>query len=643
MSLALDQFLGVFQKVGNVTFLINIVLKGSLILILMNLTNKLLKNASSNLRYGILRCGFALLLLVPVFQLFSPHFVLNTLPRTLNDPYYSRFYEERKNILDLVDNSPERIFGFPEMSPVPSDVETSESQALGTFYSYGQSLKKRLSGIGGVLLYWPLWPLTLWGLGILFLSTRLLMDIFAVGKILRRGTAIRKGSWIPLLRESQAQLGIEKEIRIVQSADIEIPALYGVRKPILLIPEHHHSWSLSQKEMVLLHELAHVKRNDNGIHILIRLICIFWWPNPLVWIAARKMILEREKVCDDVVLKTNHDGCTYAGFLLDLAAMLSSTKPIRSFAVNMASGRDMMERFRHILFTPSIKTKMGKKWLRVAGGFLGMLLIVLSVFILQAQKDRVVRFEPEGISQWVSDLKNGSIEIRKKAAWALGDLEHPSAVPALMDALKDSEAEVRAMAAWALGEIKATASFPALLSASADSHAFAREMIVKAIGEFGNEESLDVLIRAMHDPVSDVRYAAVWSLGEVPHEEAYASVIEALSDPDVNVREMTIQVLARQGSRETLNTLMSLLKDPESRIRERTVYALGRSQDSIAVTPLIDMAKDNVPSVRIEVARALGNLKDVKALDALMSLLRDSHPEVRAMAVWALDEIRSTE
>lgn len=214
MSLAFDLFLGISQKLGNVTFLINIILKGSLILVLMTLTNKCLKSASSTLRYRILWCGFASLLLVPVFQWFSPHFVLNTLPRALNDPYYNRYYEERRNILDLVDDKPERILGFSEMSPVPSDVETSESQSLGTLYSYGQSLKRRLSGIRGVFLYWPLWPLTLWGLGILFLSTRLLIDILAVGKILRRGTPIREGPWIPLLREGRAQLSIEKEIQI---------------------------------------------------------------------------------------------------------------------------------------------------------------------------------------------------------------------------------------------------------------------------------------------------------------------------------------------------------------------------------------------------------------------------------------------
>ena len=165
MSLAFDLFLDISQKLGNVTFLINIILKGSLILVLMTLTNKFLKNASSTIRYRILWSGFALLLLIPVLQWFSPHFVLNTLPRALNDPYYNRYYEERKNILDLVDDKPERILGFSEMSPVPSDVETSQSQALGTLYSYGQSLKGRLSGIRGVFLYWPLWPLTLWGLG----------------------------------------------------------------------------------------------------------------------------------------------------------------------------------------------------------------------------------------------------------------------------------------------------------------------------------------------------------------------------------------------------------------------------------------------------------------------------------------------
>ena len=54
--------------------------------------------------------------------------------------------------------------------------------------------------------------------------------------------------------------------------------------------------------MVLWHELAHVRRGDAGSHLLARAALSLYWWNPLLWLAWRQFLRERERAADDIVL-----------------------------------------------------------------------------------------------------------------------------------------------------------------------------------------------------------------------------------------------------------------------------------------------------------------------------------------------------
>ena len=68
------------------------------------------------------------------------------------------------------------------------------------------------------------------------------------------------------------------------------------------MPEDANRWPLERLRIVLLHELAHVKRRDCLTHVVAQLACALHWFNPLAWIAARHIRTERERACDDLVL-----------------------------------------------------------------------------------------------------------------------------------------------------------------------------------------------------------------------------------------------------------------------------------------------------------------------------------------------------
>jgi len=101
--------------------------------------------------------------------------------------------------------------------------------------------------------------------------------------------------------------------------------------------------------MVLLHELAHVKRLDWLTQMVGQAACSLHWFNPLVWLAARRMQVEREQACDDMVLAAGTTASEYASELLHFASRLRTGSLSALAAVPMARQTSLEQRVRGIL------------------------------------------------------------------------------------------------------------------------------------------------------------------------------------------------------------------------------------------------------------------------------------------------------
>jgi bla regulator protein BlaR1 len=109
---------------------------------------------------------------------------------------------------------------------------------------------------------------------------------------------------VSLLAEAKVRMAVRKPIAMIRSESIHTPALFGWRKPCLLLPQRTLV-DLEQNElrMVLLHELAHVKRQDILLNWLMIFARALHWFNPFVWVAMRRLAADRELVCDAMVLR----------------------------------------------------------------------------------------------------------------------------------------------------------------------------------------------------------------------------------------------------------------------------------------------------------------------------------------------------
>jgi beta-lactamase regulating signal transducer with metallopeptidase domain len=171
-----------------------------------------------------------------------------------------------------------------------------------------------------------------WAIGFCVLILRLLAARVTLWNLKRQGTVIwssrqaGEATHDPIVTAHLAmssQLGIFRPVTLLIHPGETIPVVWGILGPRLLLPAAARQWSGEQLRSVLLHELAHIKRRDTTAQLLVQLACALHWFNPLVWFAAWRLGVERERACDDLVLAGGVRPSAYAAHLLELVAGLS--------------------------------------------------------------------------------------------------------------------------------------------------------------------------------------------------------------------------------------------------------------------------------------------------------------------------------
>lgn len=188
-----------------------------------------------------------------------------------------------------------------------------------------------------------------WLVGTLFSLIPLLVGLFQLVGLYRRSRVIDDRRWLVLLADLRRQLAVRRSVELRQCAASLPPLTWGALKPVLLLPAEACEWPQDRCRLVLLHELAHVRRWDWLTQLVAHATCALYWFNPLVWLAARQMRIERERACDDLVLACGTKASEYAQELVALAAGLSRTRVSTLVAVPMARRSGLEDRLHGLL------------------------------------------------------------------------------------------------------------------------------------------------------------------------------------------------------------------------------------------------------------------------------------------------------
>jgi hypothetical protein len=157
-------------------------------------------------------------------------------------------------------------------------------------------------------------------------------------------------SWLYLTADlSRDRPGVQ--VRVLQATGPAMPMTWGIRRPTILLPAEANAWPLDRRRDVLLHELAHVKRYDFLIQLIARIACAVYWFHPLVWLAATRLREERERACDDRLLRAGAKPSAYATHLLEIARCLRAARATSLASVAMARPGQLATRLIDVLDT----------------------------------------------------------------------------------------------------------------------------------------------------------------------------------------------------------------------------------------------------------------------------------------------------
>ncbi len=336
-------------------------LRGSIILLLAGLTFWICRYFSAAVRHQILCTAIIGLLMLPAAAILLPAWEIGILPSWPGTAEISA----TTGFESIVDQTQPAASG---------DQLTSRTREAPS----GSSLRPATTESSAIP--WAFRVLTIWAVvGAMILLWQLIGLIHA-WSIVCGASLVGRHSWLDVLAEVKQEGYSGPSVRLMTSERVKVPAVFGLRRPTILIPPEALDWSVEQIRVTLLHELAHLQRHDLLTRVLAQFACMVYWPNPLIWLAADRMLVESEKSCDDFVLSRGVKASSYAQHLLEASNKvgLVQLRPTATMAA-MAKGTDFKQRMLCVLDPGANRRIPGR-----ASSFLLVCVLIASLLPLAA-------------------------------------------------------------------------------------------------------------------------------------------------------------------------------------------------------------------------------------------------------------------
>jgi beta-lactamase regulating signal transducer with metallopeptidase domain len=189
----------------------------------------------------------------------------------------------------------------------------------------------------------------MWCLGAFVVALPMLLGHVRVWRLSKTAKPASGGAWGALASVLPAQLGLAGRVRIMTSDRATMPMAFGIVNPTVLLPANAEQWPAERRRDVMLHELAHVARRDCLTQLIAQAACALYWFDPLVWLASRALRGERERACDDAVVRAGARPSEYATHLLQVARDLRVPRTTALATVCMARRSQLSDRLLAIL------------------------------------------------------------------------------------------------------------------------------------------------------------------------------------------------------------------------------------------------------------------------------------------------------
>ncbi|HJR66757.1 MAG TPA: M56 family metallopeptidase [Gemmatimonadaceae bacterium] len=671
--------------------------KGALLLIAIFVVTRLMRGASAATRHVAWAVGIVVLIALPVLSAVLPRLEVVPVPapaveQVTPPPAPAASPEENTET-----RRPKRAVFASNDAALPdaeelaarlvsgtSDPAVAEAEACPLFSRCTVATVAAITPAEGFVALWIVIAFAL--------LVRLAIGAIAARRLVSRAIPVRDPSWRQLLQDAQEMAGVDGAVRLYESTDVGMPVTLGILRPTIVMPPVATSWSEERRLTVLVHELAHIRRNDVATCLVARVACALHWMNPLVWRAARKLRDECERACDDLVIRAGMTASTYADDLLDIVRNAGTSRS-PAVALPMAQRSDFEGRLLAILDPIGPRRAPSRARSLAVAVFVAAIAMPLAAMApapagdASDEAEETVAYEKsashdEGTAIGVGDgaregsglgevtavfenlgtelgllkdevLSNvaASLETAKDVAADYGndialrfDIQAPEPPQPSQPHQPMSDPQSKQAKQHDKHEQDSEANERAVAGLSAaltDGDALVRLAAAEGLGGLEDPRAVEALSRALRtDESVEVRRMAAWALGEIEDAAGVPALSDALrSDRDDEVRRMAAWALGEIESGTAVEALGAALKDSSPEVRKTAVWALGEIESPNGVPHLLPFLKDENAEIRSQAAWALGEIESPRAVEALSAAIGDREPKVREMVVWALGEI----
>jgi HEAT repeat protein len=247
--------------------------------------------------------------------------------------------------------------------------------------------------------------------------------------------------------------------------------------------------------------------------------------------------------------------------------------------------------------------------------------------------------DPSVTKALVARLSDSDARVRTRSATACGRIGDPRAVEALKRLLRtDPSIDVRKAAAEALGDIGTGGSLRVLLASADDDSESVRRVIADALGEFGSVDPIETLAEYLTDESETIRRTAMFSMVEI--------LSNAPSRQSHKVREATATKLESATADEVIPPLSEIIsKSSGSPQRRNAAWLLGRvvgdEYKEMASEALIDALGDEDGMTAQFAATSLAQIDTPRLEEKLLALVRDESADhdARSKALFVLGKV----
>ena len=228
----------------------------------------------------------------------------------------------------------------------------------------------------------------IWMLGVVVLAARLGVSWRRAHTLAARLASPAPVEWQQTVDRLAESIGLRRAVRVLSSAAVQVPAVIGWLRPAILLPiSTLGGLSPAQLEMILAHELAHIRRHDFFVNMLQSVVETLLFYHPAVWWISRQVRIEREHCCDDMAVLICGNPVQYARALTQLEELRGAV-PAASVS---ATGGSLFQRVRRLVATND-RTSVLNGWTAAAAVI--TLAAVIGLSSLPALADRVIEVTP---------------------------------------------------------------------------------------------------------------------------------------------------------------------------------------------------------------------------------------------------------